>query len=290
MQHPALDGISSARLRAIVEALAYPRDYEVQRAANERARDWLREELRSTGYEVKFHGTYDNVLACPVGHSAATPMVLLGAHYDTVPTTPGADDNNSAIAVSLEAARVLALHKVPVRVAIFNREELGSEGDGLMGSSEYVADMGPQDRAALIEAHIFEMVGYFTSEPNTQSKPEGLPIRLRNPGDFIGLLSNSRSNRIATRIKRAAKAAGTRTPLISLKILCGLEKRFKDLLRSDHTPFWNAGLPAVMWTDTSEFRNPHYHHHTDLPDTLDYSAMADVTRIVVGHVIRTMSK
>ena len=90
-------------------------------------------------------------------------------------------------------------------------------------------------------------------------------------------------------MKNSAKATGTRTPLISLKILCGLEKHFKDLLRSDHTPFWNAGLPALMWTDTSNFRNPHYHQPSDTPDTLDYAAMADVTRIVVGHVIRTMS-
>ena len=59
-------------------------------------------------------------------------------------------------------------------------------------------------------------------------------------------------------------------------------------MRSDHTPFWNAGLPALMWTDTSNFRNPNYHLPTDTPDTLDYDAMADVTRIVVGHVIQRM--
>jgi Zn-dependent M28 family amino/carboxypeptidase len=279
--------VSPDRLQATVEALAYPRNYEVQRAANERARDWLQVELRCFGYETRLQGSHDNVIAEPAGH-AAHSMVLLGAHYDTVPTTPGADDNNSAIAVCLEAARVLALQKVPVKIAIFNCEEVGSEGDGLQGSTEYVASMSAQEHAALLEAHIFEMVGYFTSERRTQSKPAKLPIRLRDTGDFIGVLSNSRSNRIATRVMRAAKAVSSRTRLISLKIFFGLERRFKDLLRSDHTPFWAAGLPALMWTDTSEFRNPHYHQPSDTPDTLDYEAMADVTRIVVAHVVKTM--
>src|SRR3954462_6232364 len=102
MQHGALDAVSEEKLRGTVEALAYPRDYEVQRGANEKARDWLREELRCHGYKVSLHGRYDNVIASPRDLAATSPAVLLGAHYDTVPTTPGADDNNSAIAVCLE--------------------------------------------------------------------------------------------------------------------------------------------------------------------------------------------
>lgn len=289
-QHAALDAVSLKALRATVEALAYPRSYEMHRKANEKARDWLREELQRHGYEVTLNGSYDNVIASPRGHAAGQPAILLAAHYDTVSTTPGADDNGSAIAVCLEAARVLALHAVPVGIAIFNCEEVGYKDEGLLGSSEYVAGLTAQDRAALLEAHIFEMVGYFTSERHTQSKPAGLPIRLPDTGDFIGVLSNSRSNRIASCVIRAAKAVGSRTPLISLKIFFGLERRFKDLLRSDHTPFWAAGLPALMWTDTSNFRNPHYHLPTDTPDTFDYAAMADVTRIVVAHVVRTMQQ
>ena len=287
-QHPALDAVSPSALRTTVEALAYPRDYEVQRKANEKARDWLCSELEMRGYETLLQGQYDNVIATP--KVPARSMILLGAHYDTVATTPGADDNNSAIALCLEAARVLAMHDVPVKIAIFNREEAGYQGEGLMGSTEYVTGMDAAERASLLEAHIFEMVGYFTSERNTQTKPKMLPVRLPDKGDFIGLLSNSRSNQIASRIIRSVKAIGVPTPLVSLKIFFGLEKRFKDLLRSDHTPFWAAGLRALMWTDTSNFRNPHYHQPTDTPDTLDYSAMANVTRMVVAHVVRTMTQ
>ena len=287
--HPAQQDVSTTELRATVESLDYPRDYEVQREANERARDWIREALDQRGYETSLQGRYDNVIAAPGRQSVTGPLVLLGAHYDTVPSTPGADDNGSAIALCLEAARVLAQHDIPVRVAIFNREETGSEGYGLMGSTEYVASLDERQRANLLEAHIFEMVGYFTREPGTQSKPDKLPVTLPDTGDFIGLLSNSRSNRKATRIIKYVRELAPATPLISLKIYCGLEKHFGDLLRSDHTPFWNAGLPALMWTDTSNFRNPHYHQPSDTADTLNYEAMADVTRMVVGHVAQLMA-
>lgn len=284
--HPAMAAVSVAKLRSTVEQLNYPRHYVANRDANERARVWLVEELRCLGYEVRLQGQYDSVIAESRG-KVSGPRVLLGAHYDTVPTTPGADDNNSAIAVCLEVARVLAAKGnglgdtvVPLTIAIFNREE-----DGLLGSTEYVGGLGAEERKQLREAHIFEMVGYFTTAPGSQGKPKGLPVSLPDQGNFIGLVSNSRSNRIASKVLRAVGTWESGTPLVSLKVLFGLEKIFGDLLRSDHTPFWKAGLPALMWTDTSNFRNPHYHLPSDLPDTLDYQAMADVTKMVVRYLI-----
>lgn len=286
--------VSAARLRSTVEQLNYPRHYVANRGANERARDWLVEELRCLGYDVRLQGQYDNVIADSRGE-APGPRVLLGAHYDTVPTTPGADDNNSAIAVCLEVARVFAsllngpdgaasagslLMPRALTIAIFNREE-----DGLLGSAEYVADLGKAERKQLREVHIFEMVGYFTRAPGSQSKPDRLPVSLPDQGNFIGLVSNSKSNGIASKVLRAVGARGSGTPLVSLKVMFVLEKIFGDLLRSDHTPFWKAGLPALMWTDTSNFRNPHYHLPSDLPDTLDYEAMSDVTKMVVGYLV-----
>lgn len=273
-QHPALREVSTTRLRATVEALAYPRSFVENRSANREARDWIHEELRCLGYRVRTQGEFDNVIATPPFDSRPSD-ILLGAHYDTVSTTPGADDNNSAIALCLEAARVLALHDKPgVSIAVFNREE-----DGLLGSQEFVRDL----RQPVSEAHIFEMVGYFDRRPGSQSRPAGIPIP--STGDFIGLLSNQDSNRIATEVQRAVKRVGTATPLVTLRAFLGIERHFENLLRSDHAPFWAAGLPALMWTDTANFRNPNYHLPSDTPDTLDYDALADVTRMVVGHVL-----
>lgn len=284
--HPAVKSVSAARLRSTVEALNYPRHYVAQRKDNERARDWLVDDLRCLGFVVRLQGSYDNVIAEPPD-SPARSQVLLGAHYDTVATTPGADDNSSAIAICLEVARVMTAEAgrtgswagVPV-IAIFNREE-----DGLMGSTEFVASLDSGARRRLREAHIFEMVGYFTERAGSQSKPKGLPVTLPDQGNFIGLVSNSKSNSIASRILRVVGRSGVQTPMVSLKVLFGLERLFGDLLRSDHTPFWKAGLPALMWTDTSNFRNPHYHLPSDLPDTLDYEAMADVAKMVVGYLV-----
>lgn len=285
LEHPALSAISPSSLRGIVETLNYPRHYEINREANERARDWIFEDLRCLGYHVKLQGKYDNVIAQRTG-SPGEPCILIGAHYDTVATTPGADDNNSAIAVCLEAAKALSLHSdTPLIVAIFNREE-----DGLLGSFDFVESLGSSIQDLIVEAHIFEMVGYYTDAPGSQSKPAGLPVPIPDVGNFLGILSNSLSNRIATRILKTAKHIGISTPLISLKAFLGIEKVFGDLLRSDHTPFWKAKIPALMWTDTSEFRNPNYHAATDTPDTLNYDALTDVTRIIVAHILGQTDK
>ena len=282
VSHLATDDVCKHRLREVVEELAYPRHYGYNYPENVKARDWLVSELESYGLDVSLQGEFDNVVA-ERKNNASDKVILLGAHYDTVPTTPGADDNNSAIAVCLEAARVLSKYSdASFRVVIFNREE-----DGLLGSYEYVDEINKNDIA---EVHIFEMVGYFTSKEGSQKSPAGLPISLPDKGNFIGVLSNSKSNAVAKKIGTAFKMIGSNTPMLSLKTYFGIEKVFTDLLRSDHTPFWEAGIPAVMWTDTSEFRNPNYHAPTDTPDTLNYSSMADVTKVMVQHVLNRSTK
>jgi len=276
----ATDAVSEEELRGIVECLSYPRHYEYNSAANRMARDWLVTRLNSLALETSLQGEFDNVVAESPARDGK-PTILLSAHYDTVPTTPGADDNNSAIAVCLETARVLTSYSdASFRVAIFNREE-----DGLLGSYDYVSWLTKENRMDLAEVHNFEMVGYYSSEMGSQKKPKGVPLSLPDRGDFIGILSNSKSNRIAKQLQGAAEEVGSTTPLVSFRTYLGVEKAFIDFLRSDHAPFWKVGIPAVMWTDTSEFRNPNYHASTDTPDTLDYRAMADVTRIIVRHVL-----
>ena len=74
-------------------------------------------------------------------------------------------------------------------------------------------------------------------------------------------------------------------PVLALQIYLGIERAFGDLNRSDHAPFWQAGIPSIMWTDTSEFRNPHYHLPSDTPDTLDYDFMNQVTRLALARAV-----
>jgi Zn-dependent M28 family amino/carboxypeptidase len=159
----------------------------------------------------------------------------------------------------------------------FNREE-----DGFIGSSEFVAQLPDASLGPVAEAHIFEMVGYRDATPGSQKVPQGLPIPFApTVGDFLGLVANRGSNAIAEELIGMAASYVPGFPVLALKVSLGLENVFKDLTRSDHAPFWQAGIPAIMWTETSEFRNPHYHLASDTPDTLDYAFLADVTRLAL---------
>jgi hypothetical protein len=275
-----LADVSTDQLRAFVEMLAFRRHYFAQNRANRKARDLLLKLVKGFGYEPILQGSYDNIVMKSPG-SKDGPFMLLGAHYDSMPGTPGADDNASAVAVCLECARLVATQNIgSVVIVFFNREE-----DGLMGSSEFVAHLTDEAAWRIEEAHIFEMVGYTDRKPGSQKMPPGLPpLLVPNVGDFLALLANRDSNVIAERLINLAACYVRQPPVLSLKIYFGFEKVFGDLNRSDHTPFWRAGIPCVMWTDTSEFRNPHYHLATDTPDTLDYDFMTGVTKLTLARI------
>ena len=280
-----LGGVSSERLRAFVEMLSFPRHYLVERKSNLRARDLLLKTLQNMGYTPIVQGSYGNIVATS---SAAEdgPYLLLGAHYDSVPGTPGADDNASAVAVCLECAKLIKEHDIgSTIIVLFNREE-----DGLLGSSEFVAHLTSQSTRTVEEAHIFEMVGFCNHAPNSQRMPPGLPgILAPNVGDFLALLANRRSNAIAEKLLTLAASYVPESHVSALKIYLGIEKFFGHLHRSDHAPFWKAGIPSIMWTDTSEFRNPHYHLASDTPDTLDYDFMTQVAKLALARAVTRVS-
>jgi Zn-dependent M28 family amino/carboxypeptidase len=276
-----LRGVSADRLRHHVEALAFPRHYVAERAANRRARDLLLGLLQGFGYTPSLQGAYDNIVASS-GPAGEAPYLLLGAHYDSVPGTPGADDNASAVAVCLECARLLKEHDLgPTLIVLFNREE-----DGLLGSRDFVTHLAADPRWVVGEAHVFEMVGFCTRAAGSQRVPPGLPgVIAPDVGDFLALLANRRSNAIAEDLLTLAATYVPQPPVLALKIYLGVERYFSHLLRSDHAPFWEAGIPAVMWTDTSEFRNPHYHLASDTPDTLDYAFLSRVAQLALARAV-----
>jgi Zn-dependent M28 family amino/carboxypeptidase len=276
-----LRGVSADKLRAYVDVLAFPRHYGVERKANRHARDLLLRLLRGFGYAPLLQGSYDNIVVIS-GSAENRPFLLLGAHYDSVSGCPGADDNASAVAVCLECARLLKEHEVGrTMIVLFNREE-----DGMLGSQEFVAHLAGQPAGMVGEAHIFEMVGYCNRAPGSQRMPPGLPgVAAPDVGDFLGLLANRYSNAIAEDVLALAATYVPHFPVLALKVYMGMERYFRDLLRSDHAPFWAAGIPAIMWTDTSEFRNPHYHRASDTPETLDYDFLANVAKLALARAV-----
>jgi Zn-dependent M28 family amino/carboxypeptidase len=276
-----LRGVSADKLHAYVDVLAFPRHFVAEREANRHARDLLLRLLRGFGYTPILQGSYDNIVAVS-GNAEEGPFLLLGAHYDSVPGCPGADDNASAVAVCLECARLLIANEVgKTMIVLFNREE-----DGMLGSRELVAHLADQSTGTIEEAHIFEMVGYCTHAPGSQRLPPGLPgVAAPDVGDFLGLLANRHSNALAENLLSLAATYVPAFPVLALKVYLGMEVYFGDLLRSDHAPFWVAGLPAIMWTDTSEFRNPHYHRVSDTAETLDYDFLSSVAQLALARAV-----
>jgi Zn-dependent M28 family amino/carboxypeptidase len=280
----AANDVSTSFLQGVVETMAVPRHYELQPDNNRLTAHWIGRQLRSYGYETELQGEYANVLACS-RHDLHAACVLVGAHYDSVPGTPGADDNASAVAALLACAKALAEHApaCPVCFVSFNREE-----DGLLGSADFVRTVAVEGKISVREAHILEMVGYCDHRRGSQAIPPGLPIQMPDRGDFLGILANKDSTAMASTVLQVARTYWPDFPVLSLKVYAGVEKLLPVLQRSDHAPFWEAGIPAIMWTDTAEFRNKHYHQPTDTPDTLDYDFLRRVSQILIATILTSV--
>ena len=257
-----------------------PRHYLLEPEANESAALWIAAQLQRWGYRVQLQGEWRNVVALPKKLSG--PLLLVGAHYDSIAGCSGADDNASAVAAMLECARVCSVHQPspPVCFVAFNREE-----DNLLGSRDFVKWLATEDRIQVSRAHILEMVGFASDQHGSQRIPPGLPVRVSDIGNFLGLLANRISHPV---LDAALVCASTYLPglsVIGLRVTLGLERYFPVLLRSDHAPFWQSNIPAMMWTDTSEFRNPFYHQPGDKPHTLNYPFLRAVTQLLVACVL-----
>ena len=267
--HAALE----VRLRQHVQKVARNRHRRAQPSENREVAEYIARELQAAGLRVDWHGPLANVVALPP--TLGAEPVLVAAHYDSVPFSPGADDNASAVAVLLEAARAAARAQLNVAFVAFNAEE-----EGLLGSKNFV------DTSSITPSvvHVLEMVGYTDRRRGAQRRPLYLPIRLPDVGDFLGVIGSSKSGAEVERVRESARSLSVGPRLLTLSPRFGVERLLFDLLRSDHVPFWKRGIPALMWTDTANFRNPHYHRGSDTPDTLDYPFMTRVCLLLCASI------
>lgn len=265
-------------LRDLVRTIAKPRHRIAQPRANRAVRDFIAQRLREDGYDVSIQGEFENVVAVPSG--VAGPWTLIGAHYDSVELSPGADDNASGVAAVLACARAMVGEGLssPVCYVGFNGEE-----EGLLGSREFFASLRGGE---VSQAHVLESIGYFSRAPGSQRMPAGLPARGPDVGDFLGLVSNGPSSRIVEDALRTAELAVPSLKVVALKLHMGLEKWLPVLHRSDHSAFWMGGVPAILWTDTAEFRNANYHRSSDTPETLDYDMLRRVSQLLLLVAVR----
>jgi Zn-dependent M28 family amino/carboxypeptidase len=246
-----------------------------------RAANYIHSVFEEAGLSVReqdyqyFERRVTNVLATLPATTGASAYYVVGAHYDTVPGTPGADDNASAVAVMLEVARRLrhAGLKVPVLFAAFTLEEPPAYLTGHQGSRIFVRSCQSKGHRVL-GAIVLEMVGYTASRQHYPflARWPGYPAQ----GNFIGIIGNWRSQGFGRAVLRGFRK--NRDLPVELLFLPFDGWILPETRLSDHASFWDAGLPALMVTDTAFFRNPNYHLPSDKIDTLDFTFMAQLVK------------
>lgn len=237
--------------------------------------------------------TWHNIIVELPGRERPDEVVLIGAHFDAVPGAPGADDNGTGTAALLEMARVLKDRptKRTIRLVFFNLEEAG-----LIGSSAYVKSARADWKAApaaegqppakpkekIVGMASLEMLGYFTDAPNSQQSPikpiEGV-FEPPTVGDSIAVVGLAGDKSFIQQLTQGMIKAA---PDLKITTVDFLPFPIPDMTRSDHRAFMIAGVPAVMITDTANFRNPNYHKPTDTVETIDAKRYTLVVKAVAG--------
>lgn len=264
--------------------LARERHPQASPAALHDTAAYLGQQFTQHGLTVTTHrfeawgNAYDNLIATkPAANGQAAAPLVLAAHYDTVEGSPGADDNASGLVVLLDVARRLAQTDLlrPVQFIAFCLEE-----EDLLGSRAYTAHLTATQQT-IHGAIVLECVGYASDQEGSQKIPPGIPVAVPSIGNFLAVIGNQQSAALTTALTQ------TMAPLVSVVplIVPGNGELLPDTRRSDHTAFWEQSFPAVMITDTANFRNPHYHRPTDTIDTLNLGFLSSVAKAVTAAVL-----
>lgn len=258
-------------------------------ASLNKAADYIKAEFEDLDCQVteqryKVDGNeYRNIIAT-FGEDHAE-RVIVGAHYDVCGDQPGADDNASAVAGLLETARLLNEQKPNLRHRIdlvaYSLEEPPYFATSNMGSAVHAKAMH-EEKAAVKVMICYEMIGYFSDEPDSQQFPDPYLAKLYpHTGNFIIVVGKQGQEEIVARVRELMQAsAAIDVQSINLPPSAGLAGL------SDHRSYWQYGYQALMINDTSFLRNPNYHKKTDTIDTLDFKKMAEVVNGVYAAVIQ----
>jgi len=274
------------RLSTHLTQIVRERDPYLSTGGHFYVQQYIRQQLEQWGtveiHEFRVRGkTHQNlILNLPASNGRKQkPPILIGAHYDAVPGSPGADDNATGVAVLLELARAFAseLALYSLQFVAFDMEEYG-----LLGSSQYAADLKQQQQPLRLMISL-EMLGYCDSAPDSQRYPAGLERFYPNRGNFIGLIGNLPTIPDMIRLSRVIRTDGTPCQWLPAPNRGLIVPQTR---RSDHSPFWDQGYRAMMVTDTAFLRNPHYHKVSDRIETLDLDFLAGVCRGLITGIRR----
>ncbi len=273
-----------SRLRAHVEHLATTIGSRSSRTpeALAEAADYLQEQLSEAGvveretYEARGQ-TFTNLVFEVVGTDVPEEVIVVGGHYDCVPTTSGADDNATGAAATLELALRFAAQPAArtLHFVFFTNEEPPFFQDDDMGSVVHARALRAAD-VNVVTMFSLEMLGFYSDEPDSQELPLGLAGLFPTTANFIAFVSNGESTDQLVEAHEAFSESGFPSERLAAP------GTIPEAGFSDHWSFWQEGYPGVMVTDTAFLRNPHYHEGTDVPATLDFERYAAVVEGLAG--------
>ena len=222
---------------------------------------------------IDMENQYTNVIIEKVGNTKPNEVLVIGAHYDTILDSPGANDNGSGVAVLLEIARWLKTQQFAktVRCVAFANEEAPFYNTFAMGSLVY-AKQTSELQENIVGMLALETLGYYSQTEGSQHYPQPFQYFYPDKGNFVAFVGNLSSRRLvratigAFREHATIPSEGVAAPAI-----------IPGVSWSDHWAFWQYNYPALMITDTAPFRYPHYHLSSDTADKIDYESLTRVT-------------
>lgn len=230
-------------------------------------------------YEVEGQAVW-NVVAELKGLQRPDEIIVVGAHYDTVPGCPGANDNGTGVAALLSLANAFSGSQ-PSRTILFvafvNEEppHFQTEAMGSVVFADWLEKKGARVKGMVS----LETIGYYTDEPGSQSLPEGVPRdQFPEVGNFVAMVGNPASKDLVDLAAAAYEETGAPVPALPVT----LPESVDGVGWSDHWAFWQVGYPAFMVTDTAPFRYAHYHEPTDTPDKIDFERYTEVVKGMQG--------
>ena len=251
---------------------------------------YIRKFWETLGYEVGAQSykvqnvVCENLFVEIRGESKPDSIVVVGAHYDTVSWSPGANDNGSAVGALLELSRLF--RKTPlqrtIRFVAFANEEPPFFKTRSMGSLVYAKACRSNDEN-IVAMVCLETIGYYRDEPKTQKYPVPLSFFYPDTGNFLAVVGNLRSKPLVRTF------AGHFMEETDFPVECAAISDVIPLTGldwSDHWSFWKCGYPAIMLTDTALFRYPYYHTSEDTPDKLNYPKLARATYAIFRALAR----
>ncbi len=260
-----------------------PRNSENEKTYNQlrHCEEWIRQRWESQGYVVKKHTfsirekEYSNLEIEIKGRTLPSEIIIISAQYDTLPDSPGANNNGSGIAILFQLSQLLRKHTPDktLRLLNFVNEEDPLFGTEMMGSFQY-AKRSHQLREDIKVMLSMDALGIYKEEPNSQKLPFPFSMFYPDRGNFLAFIGDLSSRKYMIEMTRGFKKGS------SFPIEAGVVPKWaKGAAWSDHSSFWKFGYPGIMVTDTGGFRSP---SHTTKEDTMEKLNFEAMSRIVIG--------